>query len=169
MRKRVIAGLVLVSGVVLFSDFSYAEGRKLVSLKEKLVCAKKTDVPPEIDGKIDESCWKEAAELKDFTLFKKSPFMKTVPAKEQTTGYLLYDDKNLYIAARCFESQTDKIKAEKKEKDSGVWGDDCMEVFISPQSAEYVYQIIVNSLGTIEDKNTAAKQICHGIARLKLA
>ena len=50
-----------------------------------------------IDGKITEKAWQNAAVMTPFILQK-----QITPAREQTHARLLWDDKNLYVSFRCF-------------------------------------------------------------------
>ena len=58
--------------------------------------------PPKIDGILENDLWeKEALEIKDF--FQYQPKEKGEPS-EKTIAYAGHDEKNLYIAIRCFDS-----------------------------------------------------------------
>lgn len=120
----------------------------------RLIC-KKTGVPPVIDGKLDDQCWKEAVEAGNFSSLSNRDI-----AREQTRSYLAYDKKYLYAAFLCKESfldpvlnQLDKFKAATTTRDSlKIFGDDSVEIFISPsEDAPGYYHIAVNSLGTVYD------------------
>ena len=107
---------------------------------------------PVLDGNLDEECWKNAARLAPFMLLNSDK-----RAENQTEAYIAHDDKNLYIAARCYAKvldadlqMLDKFKAEKKERDSGVFSDDSIEIFIAPDKKQY-FHFAANSLGTQYD------------------
>jgi hypothetical protein len=109
---------------------------------------------PAIDGKLDDACWKYSSELTPFFL----PSGKQL-AEKQSSAMVCYDKENLYIAMKCFEprlhpalNQLDLIKTTKKQRDSAVWQDDSVEIFIRPDmtSGKY-FQIAVNSAGTLFD------------------
>lgn len=105
---------------------------------------------PVLDGNLDDGCWKNAVRL--------APFMSLNSEKQalnQTEVYLAHDDANLYVAARCHSKildstlqMLDKFKAEKKERDSSVFSDDSVEIFIAPDKKEY-FHFAVNALGTL--------------------
>ena len=42
-----------------------------------------------------------------------------VPATEPTEVWVFFDDDNLYIAARCYDSQPDRIVANELRRDNG--------------------------------------------------
>lgn len=84
---------------------------------------------PVVDGKLDDSCWKEAAKVSDFKITGKNQ-----PAKGQTTAYLGYTEKNLYVAFECQEPEMEKALCQFKQDDIHLWLDDVVEVFLSPYS-----------------------------------
>ena len=107
---------------------------------------------PVIDGDLDDGYWKNAVRLAPFILLNSEK-----QAENQTEVYLAHDDKNLYVAARCHSrilnttlQMLDKFKAEKKERDSSVFSDDSIEIFIAPDKKEY-FHFAVNALGTLYD------------------
>lgn len=119
-----------------------------------VIACKMASIAPVIDGKLDDACWNECIEAGNFILMAKSS-----PAAEQTKAYVTYDEKNLYVAFKCFESCLDPVlnqlgafKAEKKERDSAIWADDSVEVFLSPaEDPSGYYHIAVNSKGIVYD------------------
>ena len=60
------------------------------------VLVPKVKTAPVIDGNLDDESWKDAALLSPFMLLSSDE-----QAKNQTEVYLAYNEKNLYIAARC--------------------------------------------------------------------
>ena len=101
--------------------------------------------PPVIDGKLDDAVWANTPKLDNFQRNE----LPSVKAEVNTEAYLAYDDKNLYIAFRCFEPNMDKIKAAATTRDNNnIFTDDLVEVFLSttPEANDY-YQLGVNTLG----------------------
>ena len=106
----------------------------------------KTAKAPVIDGKLTDACWAKQAPLTDFTRND----VESTPAKKQTNGYICYDDKNLYIAARCEEPNVAGLSQGYTKRDDPIWENDCIEIFIVPRTGRY-YQFIVNPVGTLYD------------------
>ncbi|MCD6505593.1 carbohydrate binding family 9 domain-containing protein [Candidatus Poribacteria bacterium] len=114
--------------------------------RNRRIQAVKTDQPPVIDGKLDDLCWKKAPLA--------HPFIDSYTSKvapDQTEAYVLYDEKALYVAFKCFDSQPDQIKATETKRDGNPWGDDFVEVAIDPFdigqfSGRNVFK--VNAIGT---------------------
>lgn len=60
--------------------------------------------PPSIDGRLDEEIYLEVQPIDGF--IQQEP-TEGAPATEPTEVWLLYDDRNLYITARCYDSRPD--------------------------------------------------------------
>ncbi|NEP91357.1 MAG: hypothetical protein F6K18_33690 [Okeania sp. SIO2C2] len=83
-----------------------------------------TSTPIIIDGKLDEPAWIAAPDVGPF----KFPWWES-GKQEQTVSKLLWDDDYLYVS---FIVEDAHIWAEKTERDSAVFKDDCVEVFTAP-------------------------------------
>jgi len=131
------------------------QGKSLISLahwpsaneKRKVSgVAKIITKAPVIDGRINPEEWAGAAKLSDFKVVGQE-----MPAREQTEVWITSDSENLYIAYRC-HTTGDPVKAVVKNRDSGLWEDDSVELFIQPDPERSVYyQFIGNSIGTFFD------------------
>ena len=112
--------------------------------------AVKTPAAPVIDGRLDDECWKGAGKIRDFVSAD-----GIEPADEPTEAYLLWDDKNLYIGVKCYESRMEAIAISTTENDeAGIWSDDNIQIFIDPApdpKGEY-YHISVNPIGAMYDQ-----------------
>ncbi|MFH1612495.1 MAG: sugar-binding protein [bacterium] len=103
---------------------------------------------PIIDGKLDDKCWKNYTGLEFGFL---SGNQETFPT-EKTKTFLVYDNENLYISFKCFDSQMDKLENNVTQRDGKVWGDDYIEIFLDTKhNHKTAYQIMINPNGTIFD------------------
>lgn len=103
--------------------------------------------PPTIDGKLDEDIWKSAQVLKDF--YQTSPG-NNVAASKPTEVMLGYDEKNLYIAFRCFDEK-DKIRATVAKRDQ-VFGEDNVRVWLDTYNDQRrAYVLGFNPYGIQQD------------------
>ena len=75
--------------------------------------------PPTIDAILDDPAWEQVEWAGDFSQYK--PSNGEAPT-EQTAFKILYDDKNLYVAFMCFDSEPDKIERRMTRRD-GFEGD----------------------------------------------
>jgi len=108
--------------------------------------APRLTVPPKIDGRLDDECWRHALHISNFI----SEFGQ--PANIRTQAWLARDDKNLYLAFCCAEPDRQSMVLRQLERDVMVWRDDCVEVFIDGNhDHDSFYQIIVSALGVEAD------------------
>ena len=84
---------------------------------------------PVIDGRLDEAIWQEADVITDFHQTRPGD---GTPASERTEVYLLYDDDALYIGARMYDSEPDRIAAPTVRHGQGLGGDDRLVVILDP-------------------------------------
>ncbi len=69
---------------------------------------------PRIDGFLNDPCWEEGNWSGDFV--QRTPKSGAV-ASQNTIFKILYDDRNLYIAFKCFETEPDKIERQIGKRD----------------------------------------------------
>lgn len=80
----------------------------------------------EIDGRLDEADWSATGGV---TL--QFPWESQTGAKQKTVVKVLWDDSNLYVGYDC---QDTEITAVYDTRDDPTYKDDCVEIFISPNS-----------------------------------
>lgn len=73
-----------------------------------------TSIPPRIDGVFNDDCWKEG----DWS----GSYLQHMPNEgqqpsQQTQLKVLYDDKNIYVAIRCFDNEPHKIDRQLGRRD----------------------------------------------------
>lgn len=101
----------------------------------------KTDDPPGIDGTLDDACWQNATRIESFVHHQ-----TRMPAVEPMTGYVAYDEQNLYIGIDAIEGQIDTLAGRPQGDRRDVWNGDEFEVFISPvRDGKTYYQFTVGS------------------------
>ena len=79
-------------------------GEHINTGKGKELLAVKTVMPPKIDGKLDDKCWKTAPQADNFT-----HMLTNDPVKDQTVAKIVYTDKSIYIAWQLNVSQPKSI------------------------------------------------------------
>lgn len=122
------------------------------------VLIRKATAEPAVDGKLDDACWGQATPL-EFRLLDGNP----QKPKHPTSALLLATEKVLYVAFRCTEPRVDGLVSQRRPRDSNVWEDDSVEVFlrVGPEAARDYYHLIVNPDGSVVDDrggDTAAWQ-----------
>lgn len=101
--------------------------------------------PPVIDGDISDSVWQYAAVADTFRIFGRS-----VPAKQQTSARLIYDNDNLYIAFMCCSDLPTWIKktVPSSHRDSiFIFEDDCLEIVLAvfPDNSSKFWHLGLNA------------------------
>jgi len=100
--------------------------------------------PLRIDGKLDEEAWAKASPIDNFV-----NNLDGSPSTYKTGARVLYDDKFLYFAFRCVDSN---IWATMLHRDQHLWEEEVVEVFLKadPRQNSYI-ELEVNPLGTMID------------------
>ena len=105
--------------------------------------------PIKIDGHLDEPAWSQAEAATDFR--QESP-TEGAPASEKTEVRVLYDNKNVYIGIRAFDSEASKINARDLVRDSTFDTDDRIEIVLDTyHDRRNAFRFSVNPLGTQQD------------------
>ncbi len=89
--------------------------------------------PPEIDGRLDDAVWNEAAVVDD--LHQVNPVEYAEPF-ERTEILLLYDDENLYVGARLYDTDPERITANVLRQGGNITGDDTLFVTLDPYNTQ---------------------------------
>ena len=95
----------------------------------KVVRVVRVDTPPVIDGRLDEAVWAQAEVITDFHQIRPGD---GTPPSERTEVYLLYGDDALYIGARMYDSEPDRIAAPTVRHGQGLGRDDRLVVILDP-------------------------------------
>jgi 3',5'-cyclic AMP phosphodiesterase CpdA len=102
---------------------------------------------PTIDGDLGDACWAAAGRADYFCAVDGSAV--TI---DPTTFYFAYDEKNLYVAARCEQEDMGALVVTGAERDDFVHNDDCVGFFLWPDIQENkFYQVYANADGVVYD------------------
>ncbi len=85
---------------------------------------------PEIDGVLEE-VWDAGTRLPD-TWRQVLPDEGAAPS-QRTDVFLMRDDRNLYVAIRCHDTEPDRIVARGLQRDTGIGADDHVVVLLDPK------------------------------------
>ena len=108
----------------------------------RTIKAVRVDSPPVIDGMLDDACWRDAPAATGFVAHDTDK-----PARDQTVIRVLYDDRVLFVAFECLESEPEKIQATERKYDRGLWDDDWVEVVLDTfHDHRNRYVLIANTL-----------------------
>jgi hypothetical protein len=107
-----------------------------------------TDTPPVLDGVLDDAVWTQVAPIDDFHQFE--PVDHAEPS-ERTLVYLAYDEDNLYVAARMWDSEPDQIRARQLVQGQSARWDDGFSIYLDPfnnKRTGYMFQTNPNGVRT---------------------
>jgi predicted phosphodiesterase len=136
-----------------FLAFPFSHG-KVCSVRSYLPVTrsagvKRTLEPPVLDGRLDEEIWKRVMPIQVLGTYDGLPD----PPVEKTEMYFVHDDNNLYIGARCHESDLSRIKADATQPDAGSPYDDNLWMFFDTDHDQTTYyQAIINANGVVFDR-----------------
>jgi Carbohydrate family 9 binding domain-like len=112
-----------------------------------------------LDGKLDDDGWKQAV------MTPLLPNRQDELIKDDTRFLLTWDDEFIYIAARVGQAWLNpvlnnvyKTTVKNTKRDSRVYKDDSIEIFLCPPKVGVYYQFVVNMAGAVYDtrnKNSA--------------
>ena len=103
----------------------------------------------QIDGHLDEPAWAQAEAVTDF---RQQEPNEGQAATERTEVRILFDDRNLYVAVRAFDSDVQHIQARDLTRDSDFSNDDKVEVLLDTyHDRRNAYRFAVNPFGTQQD------------------
>jgi hypothetical protein len=95
------------------------------------VRAVRIDQPLRVDGAFDEALYRD---IKPITgMFQVEPFAGE-PATERTEIWLSFDEDNLYVSVRCFDTSMDRLVATEMRRDSTLMfqGNDIISIIFDP-------------------------------------
>jgi len=92
-----------------------------------------------VDGRLDTPAWQKAPKSRRFV-----DLVSGVPGFLETRMASLWDDENLYVA---FWVEEPNVRARLTGRDSHVWTENDIEIFIGGEDCYYEFQM--NALGTV--------------------
>ena len=113
---------------------------------EKSFRAVRTATAPVIDGRLDEEVWGLADVVEDFHEITPDEYEEP---SQRTQVFVLYDDNNLYIAAKLWDTEADQIIAQILRQGSGIGNDDNFAVILDPfhdRRSGYRFQVNPNGV-----------------------
>ena len=108
----------------------------------------RTNNPPEIDGRLDDSVWETATHITDFVQI--AP-VEGAPASEETEVWMAYDADHLYFAFYAHYTRPETMRINRADREE-IRGDDRMAILFDPfLDQQRAYQFEVNGYGVQAD------------------
>ena len=103
-----------------------------------------------VDGKLDEAIYRSVTPASDF--IQQEP-KEGAPATERTDVWVFFDDDNLYIVGRCWDSQPQRMIATEMRRDGNLMQNDnltiTLDTFMDRRTAFYFQ---TNPVGGLRDQ-----------------
>jgi len=151
VKDKVLAGClaVLVFGVL--SGFSTGIAEDAADQAKPAYTVVPTKKPPVIDGRLDDDVWKNATftQLYDFLASTKEARVKADPA---TTFAISADNKQLYVAFRCQDTNVSKLVQNVTTRDGKLWNGDNVEIFLNFEGPGHTFRrVMLGASGAVFD------------------
>ncbi len=161
--KQLPHTFLLLSIVLLFGSRGWAEGLLKNSQQnssilrdadgKRSITAVRTETPVKVDGLLNDPAWQNALFQGQFT--QREPD-EGAPASEKTELGFLFNDNNLYIGIKCYDSEPGKIIAREMRRDAVVDDDDYFEFVLDTyHDHRSAYYFITNPHGVKREAKMA--------------
>ena len=108
----------------------------------------RTAIPPDIDGRLDDSAWETATHITDFVQI--AP-VEGAPGSEATEVWMAFDSDHLYFAFHAHYADPGIMRVNRADREE-IRGDDRMSVLFDPfLDQQRAYQFEVNGYGVQAD------------------
>ena len=138
----------LIVGIVPFLFLSAQDSTQVVPKRIYTTVSIGDNEIPEIDGTINEDVWEMAEWSGDF--IERDPDENTPPS-EQSKFKIVYDQKYLYVAYRCYDSNPSKIERRLSRRD-GFSGDRITIIIDSYHDKRTAFSFTITAAGVKGDE-----------------
>jgi hypothetical protein len=114
----------------------------------KHIRAMRTQVSPDLDGLLNDACWRDAIPVTDFTQFDP---VEGDPPTEKTTVRLLYDDDALYVGVFCADRHPERIVRQLSRRDRSTEADRFTVMIDSYMDHQTAFVFSTNVSGVLSD------------------
>ncbi len=108
------------------------------------------DEPLQLDGRLDERVYRDVPPVTGF--IQQEP-NEGAPAEDQTEVWVTFDGDNLYVSARCWSREPDRIVANEMKRDSfGMYGNETLGVVLDTfYDRRNAFAFTTNAIGGLFD------------------
>ncbi|MGH8130130.1 MAG: DUF5916 domain-containing protein [Steroidobacteraceae bacterium] len=115
-------------------------------LPRKSIAAVRTDQSPVLDGRLDDPVWQHAAVVEDLHVVVPEEYAEP---SERSRIYVAYDEDALYLAARFWDREPDKVVAKVLRKNDVSFGEDGFSITLDPYDqgrGGYIFDVNPNGM-----------------------
>ena len=123
----------------------------VVGLKaDRTVTASRIAVPLKVDGRFDDDVYQQAPPIGGFV--QQDP-REGEPASEQTDLWIFFDDENVYLAGKCYDSHPEReIETELRRDNSGIFQNDSIAIVLDTfHDLRNGFKFQTNALGAVQE------------------
>ena len=122
-----------------------------------VVTARRITTPLTVDGRIDEAVYTQFAPLAN--LIQQEP-EEGAPVSEKTETWIFFDDKNLYVAARCYDSHPEKeVVTEMRRDNVNIFQNESFTIVLDTfRDLRNGFMFQTNALGGVRDQAIVDEQ-----------
>ena len=91
------------------------------------VTAIRANVPPTVDGQLDDAIWQRATRITEFVQI--SP-VEGAPATENTEVWVVFDSTHLYFGMHAHYSNPGMVRANRVDRDRASFSDDTISIYL---------------------------------------
>ena len=136
---------------VFIAVLSFIGISSMIDAASPQVPALRIDQAPQIDGVLDDACWRNAKPLTNFTQVLPA---EGAPPSERTEVRFAYTRDVLFIGIRCFDRHPEKILVKTMQRDSPFESDDYVKIAFDPfGKGRDGYAFMINAAGARTDSN----------------
>ena len=124
--------------------------------------AVRVTAPLRLDGRLDEALYQTVPPISDF--IQQEPDAGA-PATEKTEAWIAFDNDNLYVAFRCWDSRPDRLVATELRRDNGnIWsGNDHVSFMLDTfHDGRNSFHFAINPIGGRQDAQVTNERQWNG-------
>ncbi|HKI76919.1 MAG TPA: carbohydrate binding family 9 domain-containing protein, partial [Ignavibacteriaceae bacterium] len=138
----------LLLAILIFGQIYALPSKDSINKKRVRIIAVRTTEQIDLNGILSEKVWSNSDSISDFT--QRDPNEGETPS-QRTVVRIAYDDQNIYIAARMYDTNPDSIQANLARRDNDANSDQFM-VFLDPYNDKRTgYYFGITAAGTLKD------------------
>jgi hypothetical protein len=126
------------------------QATRAASIPDITISATRTRIPLTVDARFDDESYQLVEAVTRF--YQQEP-REGEPASEQTQVWVLFDDENLYIAAKCFESAPERAVLTELRRDStSIFQNESFAIVLDTfHDRRNAFKFQTNALGAVSD------------------
>ena len=114
------------------------------------IAAHRAATPIQVDGRLDDAVYASTVPVTDFVQQEPDEFK---PATEKTEAWVFFDENNIYVSARCWESHPERRVANEMRRDTSQLrqNDTFLVLFDTFHDRRNGYLFYANAIGGLAD------------------